>query len=183
MHISGSDFYIDTGPSKPKQKQRPLREPICKRMRYFSEFGVLSDFPYKFKGIFFLFFRILLVFFFPGRELSEYTIKNASSSSKHTIFASPPANQLCFGLVPKRASTLRVLRTQATGTLVQAEGGEVGSLDGPAIRNANHGDSRESIRRKIPIFATFEAIRANRFKPAIRNFFFFWPPPPPKRNS
>ena len=30
------------------------------------------------------------------------------------------------------------------------------NLDGPAIRDANRGDSRESIRRKTPIFITFE---------------------------
>ena len=44
-------------------------------------------------------------------------------------------------------------------------------LDGPAIRNADRGDSHESIRRK-PLFNfhNVRAIRANRLKPAIRNF-------------
>ena len=42
-------------------------------------------------------------------------------------------------------------------------------IDGPAIRNANRGDSRESIRRK-PHFHHVPAIRANRLKTAIRNF-------------
>ena len=44
------------------------------------------------------------------------------------------------------------------------------ALDGQAIRNANRGDSRESIRRKTPIFIHLRAIRANCLKPAIRNF-------------
>ena len=45
-----------------------------------------------------------------------------------------------------------------------------GALDGPAIRNANRGDSRESIHRTInPIFITCELKTANRLKPAIRN--------------
>ena len=48
-----------------------------------------------------------------------------------------------------------------------------GGLDGQAIRNENRGDSRESIRRKNPYFHNVRAIRANRLKPAIRNF---WPP-------
>ena len=32
------------------------------------------------------------------------------------------------------------------------------TLDGPAIRNANRGDSRESIRRRNPISTTFEQV-------------------------
>ena len=49
------------------------------------------------------------------------------------------------------------------------------NLDDPAIRNANQGDSRESIRtnrfaEKPPHFHDVRAIRANRLKPAIRNF-------------
>ena len=49
-------------------------------------------------------------------------------------------------------------------------------LDGPAIRNANRGDSRESIRRKtirrktLSYFHNVRAIRANRLKPEIRTF-------------
>ena len=39
-------------------------------------------------------------------------------------------------------------------------------LDGPTIRNANRGDSRELIRRKNPIFMTFERF-ARIVKPAI----------------
>ena len=46
-------------------------------------------------------------------------------------------------------------------------------LDGPAIRNANRGDSRESIRRKKPIFITRE-----RFARIASNlqFALFSPP-------
>ena len=48
------------------------------------------------------------------------------------------------------------------------------NLDGPVIRNANRGDSRELIRQnrfaERPYFHNFRAIRANRLKPAIRNF-------------
>ena len=44
------------------------------------------------------------------------------------------------------------------------------NLDGPAIRNANRGDSRESFRRKIGYFRNVRVICANRLKPAIRNF-------------
>ena len=45
------------------------------------------------------------------------------------------------------------------------------NLDGSAIRNANRGDSRESIhRKKNPSFITFEAVRAKCLKPAIRHF-------------
>ena len=43
------------------------------------------------------------------------------------------------------------------------------NLDGPAIPNANRGDSRESIRVNSPNFHNVQAIRANRLKPAIRN--------------
>ena len=49
-------------------------------------------------------------------------------------------------------------------------------LDGPAIRNANWGDSRESIRanrfaeKKKKLFHNVQMIRANCLKPAIRNF-------------
>ena len=55
-------------------------------------------------------------------------------------------------------------------------------IDGPAIRNANRGDSRKSIRanrlaEKKPYFPSMRAISANRLKPAIRNFS------PPKRDS
>ena len=41
------------------------------------------------------------------------------------------------------------------------------TLDGPAIRNANRGDSHESIRRKPQIVHNVRAIRANRLKPAM----------------
>ena len=44
------------------------------------------------------------------------------------------------------------------------------NLDGPAIRNVNRGDWRESTRRKKTCFLTCRAIHANRLKPAIRNF-------------
>ena len=48
------------------------------------------------------------------------------------------------------------------------------SLDGPVIRNANRGDLRESMRTnrfaEKPYFHDVRAIRANRLKPAIRNF-------------
>ena len=43
------------------------------------------------------------------------------------------------------------------------------TLDGPAIRNANRGDSRAEKKS----FHNLRAIRVNRLKPAIRNF---WPP-------
>ena len=47
-------------------------------------------------------------------------------------------------------------------------------LDGPAIRNANRSDSHESIRaidsQKNPFPHKVRTIRANRLKPAIRNF-------------
>ena len=47
-------------------------------------------------------------------------------------------------------------------------------LDGPAIRNANRGDSRESICAnrfaENLYFHNVPAIRANRLKTAIRNF-------------
>ena len=49
--------------------------------------------------------------------------------------------------------------------------------DGPAIRNANQDDSRESIRREKPIFFNVWAIRANRLKPTIRKCLV------PKRDS
>ena len=49
-----------------------------------------------------------------------------------------------------------------------------GDLDGAAIRNANRGDSRESIRTnrfaEQLLFRNVRAIRANRLKPAIRKF-------------
>ena len=56
------------------------------------------------------------------------------------------------------------------------------SLDGPAIRTANRGHSRESIRtnrfaEKKNYFHNVPAIRANRLKTAIRNLS------PPKRDS
>ena len=55
--------------------------------------------------------------------------------------------------------------------------GPLGTLDGPAIRNANRGDSRESIRRKTSIF-----IRCERFAriPSNLRFAIF---SPTKRDS
>ena len=53
------------------------------------------------------------------------------------------------------------------------------SLDGPAIRNANPGDSRELIRANRFAEAYFDNVRAtcaNRIKSASRNFG------PPKRD-
>ena len=54
--------------------------------------------------------------------------------------------------------------------------------DGLAIRNANRGDSRDLIRANRyadkPYFHNVRAIRANRLKPAIRNFS-----PPEERGS
>ena len=52
------------------------------------------------------------------------------------------------------------------------------NLDGPAIRNANQGDSRESIRRKNPISITWE--RFARIASNLR-FAIFSPPPPEAR--
>ena len=46
------------------------------------------------------------------------------------------------------------------------------SLDGPAIRNTNRGDSRESTRRKKNLFHNARAIRANRFRVPELNPFF-----------
>ena len=55
------------------------------------------------------------------------------------------------------------------------------ALDGPAIRNANRGKQIDS--QKIPYFHNVRATRANRLKPAIRNYL--WPPKrdSPKRGS
>ena len=54
------------------------------------------------------------------------------------------------------------------------------AFDDPVIRNANRGDSRESIRRKKPIFITCE-----RFARIASNlqFAIFSPPPPPRSLS
>ena len=43
------------------------------------------------------------------------------------------------------------------------------SLDGPGIRNANRPGSRKSIRRRN-LVSYVRAIRANRLKPAMRNY-------------
>ena len=70
-----------------------------------------------------------------------------------------------------------MLRTSDPRSALQA-------LDGLAIRNANRGDSRESIRdsresiRRKTYFHNVRAIRAIRLKPAIRYFFSL-----PKRDS
>ena len=61
------------------------------------------------------------------------------------------------------------LSREARGLAVMDRNGQK-SLDGLAIRNANRGDSRESIRRKKNIFHNMRAIRTNRLKPAIRKF-------------
>ena len=51
---------------------------------------------------------------------------------------------------------------------------DLSNLDGLAIRNANRGDSHESIRAnrfaEKPYYHDVRAIRASRLKPAIRNF-------------
>ena len=58
----------------------------------------------------------------------------------------------------------------------------VPNLDGPAIRNANRGDSRESIRRKKKnIFITCE--RFARIASNLRFAIFSPPPPSPIRNK
>ena len=92
-----------------------------------------------------------------GKRMSEpFTIYRSLQALR---VQNPPKN------IKKVSLGLPVRNVQKVSTIVK-------NSDGTAIRNANSGDSRESIRRKKPNFHVL-GIRANRLKPVIRNI---WPP-------